>query len=65
MFGQLFPGLLGIGLNKPYLTSARTLPWLGILAVAALTVIASLTLYTIAVLEYPFDDTARVGPDAF
>lgn len=40
-------------------------PWLHMLAVAALTVIVSLILYTIAVLEYPFDDEARVGPDAF
>ena len=40
-------------------------PWVHMLAVAALTVIVSLILYTIAVLEYPFDDDARVGPDAF
>jgi hypothetical protein len=40
-------------------------PWLHMLAVAALTVIVSLILYTITVLEYPFDAAAPVGPDAF
>jgi Protein of unknown function (DUF4239) len=47
-----------------YLFGMET-PWLHMLAVAALTVIVSLILYTIAVLEYPFDDEARVEPDAF
>jgi hypothetical protein len=47
-----------------YLFGMET-PWLHMLAVAALTVIVSLILYTITVLEYPFDDAARVGPDAF
>ncbi len=47
-----------------YLFGLET-PWLHMLAVAALTVLVSLILYTIAVLEYPFDDEARVGPDAF
>ena len=39
--------------------------WLHMLAVVALTVIVALILYTIAVLEYPFDGEVRVGPDAF
>jgi uncharacterized protein (DUF983 family) len=47
-----------------YLFGMET-PWVHMLAVAALTVIVSLILYTIAVLEYPFDGEARVGPDAF
>ena len=47
-----------------YLFGMET-PWLHMLAVAALAVIVSLILYTIAVLEYPFDDEMRVGPDAF
>ena len=40
-------------------------PWLHMLAVAALTVIISLILYTVAVLEYPFNGDVRVQPDAF
>ena len=40
-------------------------PWLHMLAVAALTVIVSLILYTVATLEYPFDGSLRVQPDAF
>jgi len=36
-----------------------------LLAVAGLAVIVALILYTIAVLEYPFDDELQVGPDAF
>ena len=47
-----------------YLFGMET-PWLHMLAVAALTVIVSLILYTIAVLEYPFNDEVQVGPDAF
>ena len=39
--------------------------WLHMLAVAALTVIISLILYTVAVLEYPFNGDVRVQPDAF
>ncbi len=35
------------------------------LAVAALTVLVSLILYTVSVLEYPFNDSAQVRPDAF
>ena len=35
------------------------------LAVAALTVLVTLILYTDSVLEYPFNDAARVGSDAF
>ena len=35
------------------------------LAVAALTVIVSLILYTVATLEYPFDGSLRVQPDVF
>jgi hypothetical protein len=40
-------------------------PRLHVLAVAALTVVISLILYTVAVLEYPFDGSLRVEPDAF
>ena len=40
-------------------------PWLHMLAVAALTVNISLILYTVAVLEYPFNGGVRVQPDAF
>ncbi len=40
-------------------------PWLHMLAVAALTVIITLIIYTIAVLDYPFNGDLRVGPDAF
>ncbi len=47
-----------------YLFGMET-PWLHMLAVAALTVIVSLILYTIAVLDYPFNGGLRVGPDAF
>jgi hypothetical protein len=39
--------------------------WLHMLAVAALTVVLSLILYTIAVLEYPFNSSVPVEPDAF
>ena len=35
------------------------------LAVAALTVVVSLILYTVAVLEYRFDGSLRAEPDAF
>ncbi len=38
---------------------------LHMLAVAALTVIVTLILYTVAVLEYPFNADVRVQPDAF
>ncbi len=47
-----------------YLFGMQT-PWLHTLAVAALTVLVSLILYTVSVLEYPFNDAARVGPAAF
>jgi len=47
-----------------YLFGMHT-PWLHMLAVAALTVLVSLIIYTIAVLEYPFDNELRVDPDAF
>jgi uncharacterized protein DUF4239 len=40
-------------------------PWLHMLAVAALTVVVTLIIYTIAVLDYPFNGDLRVGPDAF
>ncbi len=40
-------------------------PWLHMLAVAALTVVVSHTIYTISVLEYPFNDNAQVRPAAF
>jgi len=39
--------------------------WLHMLAVAALTAIVTLILYTVASLEYPFDGNLRVQPDAF
>jgi hypothetical protein len=39
--------------------------WLHRLAVAALTMVVSLILYTVSVLEYPFNDSAQVRPDAF
>jgi hypothetical protein len=35
------------------------------LAVAALTVVITLIIYTIAVLDYPFNGDLRVGPEAF
>jgi len=35
------------------------------LAVGALIVVVSLILYPVAVLEYPFDGSLRVEPDAF
>jgi hypothetical protein len=47
-----------------YLFGMKT-PWLHMLAVAALTVIVTLIIYTIAVLDYPFNGDLRVGPDAF
>ncbi len=47
-----------------YLIGMETL-WLHMLAVAALTVLVTHILYTDSVLEYPFNDAARVGPDAF
>ena len=40
-------------------------PWLHMLTVAALAVLVALILYTIAVLDYPFNGDMRVGPDAF
>jgi Protein of unknown function (DUF4239) len=40
-------------------------PWMHIAAVAALAGIISLILYTIAVLDYPFNGEVRVGPEAF
>jgi hypothetical protein len=40
-------------------------PRLHMLAVAALTVVVSLILYTVAVLEYPFDGSLRAKPTAF
>jgi Protein of unknown function (DUF4239) len=47
-----------------YLFGMET-PWLHMLAVAALAVIVSLIIYTIAVLDYPYNGDLRVGPDAF
>ena len=47
-----------------YLFGMET-PWMHMLAVAALTVIVTLIIYTIAVLDYPFNGDLRVGPDAF
>ncbi len=47
-----------------YLIGMET-PWLHMLAGAALTVLVTHILYTDSVLEYPFNDAARVGPDAF
>jgi hypothetical protein len=41
------------------------IPWLHILAVAALTVIGTLIIYTVDVLDYPFDDNLQVGPGTF
>jgi hypothetical protein len=35
------------------------------LAVAALTVVVTLIIYTVGVLDYPFDSRLQVGPDAF
>jgi hypothetical protein len=40
-------------------------PRLHMLAVAALTVIVTLIIYTIAVLDFPFNSSLRVGPEAF
>jgi len=40
-------------------------PWLHMLAVVALTVVVTLIIYTIAVLDYPFNGELRVGPEAF
>jgi hypothetical protein len=39
--------------------------WLHSLAVAALTMVVSLILNTVSVLEYSFNDSAQVRPDAF
>ncbi len=47
-----------------YLFGMETL-WVHILAVAALTVVISHTIYTISVLEYPFNNSAQVRVDAF
>ena len=41
------------------------IPWLHMIAVAALTTIITLIIYTIAVLDYPFNGDLRVGQDAF
>jgi hypothetical protein len=40
-------------------------PRLHMLAVAALTVIVTLIIYTVAVLDFPFNSDLRVGPEAF
>ena len=40
-------------------------PWLHMLAVAALTVVVTLIIYTIAILDFPFNGDLRVGPEAF
>jgi hypothetical protein len=47
-----------------YLFGIET-PWLHMLAVAALAVIVTLIIYTIAVLDFPFNSGLRVGPEAF
>ena len=47
-----------------YLFGLET-PWLHMLAVAALTVVVTLIIYTVGVLDYPFDDNLQVGPNAF
>jgi hypothetical protein len=39
--------------------------WLHMLAVAALAMIVALTIYSIAVLDFPFNSDLRVGPEAF
>jgi hypothetical protein len=47
-----------------YLFGMET-PWLHMLAVAALAVIVTLIIYTIAVLDFPYNGGLRVGPEAF
>ena len=39
--------------------------WLHMLAVAALAVIVTLIIYSIAVLDFPYNGGLRVGPEAF
>jgi ABC-type branched-subunit amino acid transport system permease subunit len=53
-----------IAVTFTYLFGMETL-WLHKLAVAALTMVVSLILYTVSVLVYPFNDSAQVRPDAF
>lgn len=53
-----------ITVSFTYLFGLETF-WLHMLAVAALTVVVTLIIYTIAVLDYPFNGDLRVGPEAF
>ena len=53
-----------ITVSYTYLFGLET-PWLHMLAVAALTVVITLIIYTVGVLDYPFDGRLQVGPDAF
>src|ERR671916_1830168 len=59
------PGGGGCDHSRLHLPHREETLWLHMLAVAALTVLVTHILYTDSVLEYPFNDAARVGPDAF
>ena len=47
-----------------YLLGVRT-EWLHVFMIVAYTLVLSLTLFTIAVLDYPFNGVVQVSPDAF
>ena len=47
-----------------YLLGVST-EWLHAFMIAAYTLVLALTLYTINVLDYPFDDLGQISPDAF
>jgi hypothetical protein len=55
-------GVLTVGFT--YLFGMET-RWLHMLAVAALAVIVTLIIYSIAVLDFPYNGDLRVGPEAF
>lgn len=55
-------GIITVALT--YLFGMKTF-WLHVVTVAALAMIIALILYTIHALEYPFDGTVKVDPEAF
>jgi hypothetical protein len=47
-------------------SSSKPVPWMRVSSTySALTVIGTLIIYTVDVLDYPFDDNLQVGPGAF
>jgi hypothetical protein len=45
--------------------SSKPVPWMRVSTYSALTVIGTLIIYTVDVLDYPFDDNLQVGPGVF